>query len=161
VHSYHETYGLETTITNCSNNFGTYQHPEKLIPKAILNFLLNEPTPIYGDGKNVRDWLFVEDHCSAIDLALKHGRPGESYCVSAGNEFSNLEVMNMLLEILDKKDKKLIRFVPDRPGHDRRYALDATKIRSELGWRPKYDFRQALAETVQWYSEHQKLLTIV
>jgi len=157
VKVYHETYGLETTITNCSNNFGPYQHPEKLIPKAILNIFSNKPVPIYGDGKNVRDWLYVGDHCSAIDVVVKKGRPGESYCVSAGNELSNLEVVHMLLEIMGK-DISLIQFVPDRLGHDRRYALDATKIRQQLGWKPDHDFRDALVRTVEWYKEHHNLL---
>jgi dTDP-glucose 4,6-dehydratase len=157
VRAYHETYGLHTTITNCSNNFGPYQHPEKLVPKSILNLLSNKPVPIYGDGKNVRDWLYVEDHCSAIDLVLKKGEPGESYCVSAGNEVSNIELVHMIVEIMGKSDN-LIQFVPDRPGHDRRYALDATKIMKELGWRSNHAFRESLVQTVEWYKENRVLI---
>ncbi|MDH2899404.1 MAG: dTDP-glucose 4,6-dehydratase [archaeon] len=157
VNMYHETYGLETTITNCSNNFGPYQHPEKLIPKAILNLFSDKPVPIYGDGKNVRDWLYVEDHCSAIDLVLREGEPGESYCVSAGNEVSNIELVNSILQIMGKSND-LIKFVPDRPGHDRRYAIDATKIMKELGWKSKHTFRESLAKTIEWYKENRTLL---
>lgn len=154
VRAFHETYGLHTTITNCSNNFGPFQHAEKLIPKTILNALSNRPIPVYGDGKNVRDWLFVADHCSAIDLVMKRGTAGETYCVSAGNELSNLQITKMLLTIIGKDDK-LIQFVEDRPGHDRRYSLDSTKIRSQLGWRSRYPFHEALRETVRWYTEHK------
>lgn len=157
VKAYHETYQLQTTITNCSNNFGPYQNPEKLIPKSILNAFYDKPIPVYGDGKNVRDWLYVGDHCSAIDLVLKDGKPGETYCVSAGNELSNIELVRMILEMEGKTDS-LIQFVNDRPGHDRRYALDATKIRSGLGWRPKHEFSESLAMTVEWYKEHQDSL---
>jgi dTDP-glucose 4,6-dehydratase len=157
VRAYHETYRLHTTITNCSNNFGPYQHPEKLVPKSILNLLSNKPVPIYGDGKNVRDWLYVEDHCSAIDLVLKKGEPGESYCVSAGNEVSNIELARMIVEIMGKSDN-LIQFVPDRPGHDRRYALDSRKIMKELGWRSNHAFRESLVQTVEWYKENRVLL---
>ncbi|MHB1868778.1 MAG: dTDP-glucose 4,6-dehydratase [Nitrososphaerales archaeon] len=158
VKAYHETYQLQTTITNCSNNFGPYQNPEKLIPKTILNALCNKPIPVYGDGKNVRDWLYVGDHCSAIDVALKEGKPGETYCVSAGNELSNIELVRMILEMEGKNDS-LIQFVDDRLGHDRRYALDATKIRSRLGWRPKHEFRESLGLTVEWYKQHLDLLS--
>ena len=157
VRAYHETYGQKTTITNCSNNFGPYQHPEKLIPKSILNLLNDEHVPIYGDGKNIRDWLYVEDHCSAIDLALRKGKSGETYCISAANELSNLEIINMILEFLEK-DRSLIQFVPDRPGHDRRYSLDASKIMNELGWKPRSDFRTSLGKTVDWYKHNRSLI---
>jgi dTDP-glucose 4,6-dehydratase len=157
VRAFHETYGLHTTITNCSNNFGPFQHLEKLIPKTILNALSNRPIPVYGDGKNVRDWLFVTDHCSAIDLVMRRGAAGETYCVSAGNEFSNLQITRMLLMIVGKDDK-LIQFVEDRPGHDMRYSLDSTKIRSQLGWRSRHPFRESLSETVQWYTERKNVL---
>ena len=150
VKVFHETYGLETTITNCSNNFGPYQHPEKLIPKTILNLLENKQVPVYGDGKHVRDWLYVEDHCSAIDLVLRKGKPGESYCVSASNEISNIDLVRKILRLLGK-DENLITFVKDRPGHDRRYALDSRKIRSELGWRSKFNFEDSLVKTIDWY----------
>ena len=156
VKAYHETYQLQTTITNCSNNFGPYQNQEKFIPQSILNALCDKPIPVYGDGKNVRDWLYVDDHCSAIDLVLKGGKPGETYCVSAGNEISNIELVRMILEMEGKPDS-LIRFVDDRPGHDRRYALDATKIRSRLGWRPEHEFRESLSLTVEWYKQHLDL----
>ncbi len=154
VQTFHETYGLHTTITNCSNNFGPFQNAEKLIPKAILNALSDRPIPVYGDGKNVRDWLYVDDHCSAIDLALREGKPGETYCISAGNEFSNLQITKMLLDIIGKDDK-LIQFVEDRLGHDRRYSLDSAKIRSQLGWHSQHPFREALTQTVSWYREHK------
>jgi dTDP-glucose 4,6-dehydratase len=158
VKIYHETYGLETTITNCSNNFGPYQHPEKLIPKAILNLQLDKPVPIYGDGRNIRDWLYVEDHCLAIDLALRKGRPGESYCVSGGNEVSNVDLVHLIAEIMGKRSENLIEFVGDRPGHDPRYALDARKIKNELGWRSKHGFREALVRTIEWYKENPRVL---
>ena len=130
-----------------------------MIPKAILNSLSNKKIPVYGDGKNVRDWLYVEDHCYAIDLVLRKGKAGESYCVSAGNEITNVEIVTRLLEILGKTND-LIQFVPDRPGHDRRYALDATKIEQELGWKSKHDFHESLGKTVEWYKEHRDLLNV-
>jgi dTDP-glucose 4,6-dehydratase len=157
VRAYHETYQMETTITNCSNNFGPYQHPEKLIPKAILNSIHDEPIPVYGDGKNVRDWLYVEDHCNAIDLVLQKGKPGETYCVSAGNELSNNEIVRRILEIMGKSDT-LIQYVNDRLGHDRRYALDASKIRTDLGWKSKSEFEGSLRKTVKWYIQHENAL---
>jgi len=155
VRAYHETYGLETTITNCSNNFGPYQHPEKLIPKTVLNALENRPVPIYGDGRHTRDWLYVYDHCSAIDLVLRKGRAGESYCVSASNEISNLELVKMILNMMGK-DSSLIQFVKDRPGHDRRYSIDATKIISELGWKPEKTFHESLEATINWYKTNHE-----
>ncbi|SRR5579863_124944 len=154
VNVYHDTYGVETTITNCSNNFGPFQHQEKLIPKAILNLLSGKPIPIYGDGKNIRDWLYVEDHCSAIDLVLRSGKPGESYCVSASNELSNIELARKLIQILGKTEEDKILFVSDRPGHDRRYAIDAAKIMKELGWKPRHTFHDSLVKTIEWYKEN-------
>jgi dTDP-glucose 4,6-dehydratase len=157
VQAFHETYGLYTTISNCSNNFGPFQNAEKLIPKSILNALSNRPIPIYGDGKNVRDWLYVEDHCSAIDRILEKGRPGTTYCVSAAYEYSNVEMVRMILRAMGKDDR-LIRFVEDRPGHDLRYALDSTRIRSELGWKPKHELEESLVSTIGWYTQHKNVL---
>jgi dTDP-glucose 4,6-dehydratase len=156
VRSFHSTYGLDTRITNCSNNFGPYQHREKLIPKAILNILSNQTVPIYGRGQNVRDWLYVEDHCAAIDLCLEKGAPGESYCISAGNEYSNLEVVRMVAEAVKQKIENIenyVTFVEERKGHDERYALDSSKIRDKLGWAPRYGFEESLKRTVEWYRQ--------
>lgn len=135
VRAYHRTYGLPVNITRCSNNYGPYQFPEKLIPLMITNALEDRPLPVYGDGMNVRDWLHVEDHCSAIDLVLHHGRDGEVYNIGGNNERRNIDIVRLILRELGK-DESLIRFVEDRPGHDRRYAIDATRIRNELGWKP-------------------------
>lgn len=167
VRAYYETYKLPVLITNCSNNFGPYQFPEKLIPLMLLNALEGKKLPIYGDGKNVRDWLYVEDHCEGILLVLQKGKPGEKYNIGGGNEQKNVDVIDALCDVLEKfrpaaKNKNLsskgIRsykdlktFVQDRPGHDRRYAIDAKKIRKELGWKPKHPFRKAMELTVQWY----------
>jgi dTDP-glucose 4,6-dehydratase len=167
VRAYYETYGLPAIITNCSNNYGPYQFPEKLIPLMLLNALDGKELPIYGDGGNVRDWLYVEDHCAGIWLALQNGKPGGKYNIGGGNERTNLQIVDRICEEVEKispatanpslkgKGRKsyleLKTFVPDRPGHDRRYAIDATRIRSELGWRPGYDFETGLAETVRWY----------
>jgi len=152
--AYHRTYGLDVKITRCTNNFGPYQFPEKLIPKTIIRALRNLQVPIYGTGANIRDWIYVLDHCEAIRLVLEKGRAGEIYNVSSGNEVSNLEVVKEILQHLGKNED-LISFVEDRPGHDRRYSLDSSKIRSELGWRPKYDFSSALKKTIEWYLENE------
>jgi dTDP-glucose 4,6-dehydratase len=155
VRAYADTYGLPITITNCSNNFGPYQFPEKLIPLAITNIMEGKKVPIYGDGLYVRDWLYVEDHCRAIDMVLTKGKIGETYCVGGLTEdISNLEVVKKIIAILGK-DESVITFVKDRPGHDRRYAIDWTKIRKELGWEPQYDFDTWLTKTVQWYADNK------
>jgi dTDP-glucose 4,6-dehydratase len=153
THSYFVTYGLSVLITRSTNNFGPYQHPEKLIPKLIINAISGKPLPIYGDGKNVRDWLYVIDNCEAIDLLLKKGKNGEVYNVGAGNEKMNLEIANFILKELGKPGR-LIKFVDDRLGHDLRYSLNCEKIRA-LGWMPKYDFKDALKETVNWYKNNE------
>lgn len=149
VLSYVHTYGLPAVILRCTNNYGPYQFPEKLIPLAIANALEDRPVPVYGDGMQARDWLHVEDHCRAIVLALRHGRPGEVYNVSAGNPRPNLEVIRTLLRLAGKLES-LIRHVEDRPGHDRRYALDSAKFRAELGWAPRWEFDEGMAATVAW-----------
>lgn len=153
VRAWGETYGLKVTISNSGNNFGPYQFPEKLIPLAVTRLIRNEKVPLYGDGKNVRDWIFVEDHCTAIDTIAHRGQVGSTYLVSAGHELSNREVIAQLLEIFGRGDDA-IEFVRDRPGHDRRYGLDSRKLRAELGWAPSHDFRTALEDTVRWYREH-------
>ena len=150
VRAYHETYGLNVNITRCSNNYGPYQFPEKLIPLMIRNALADEPLPVYGDGLHVRDWLYVEDHCRAVDLVLHKGASGEVYNIGGHNERTNLEVVKTILAELGKPES-LIRFVGDRPGHDRRYAIDASKIRRELGWQPQYDYETGIRETIRWY----------
>jgi dTDP-glucose 4,6-dehydratase len=158
--AYFHTYGLPVTITNCSNNYGPYQFPEKLIPLMILNALQGKSLPIYGDGKQIRDWLYVEDHCEAIYLVLKNGNSGETYNVGGGNQPFNIDLVRELCSILDelkpasKSHQDLITYVPDRPGHDRRYAMDITKIRNELDWSPKHDIETGLRETVKWYLSH-------
>jgi dTDP-glucose 4,6-dehydratase len=161
VRAYHHTYGLPTLITNCSNNYGPYQFPEKLIPLIIVNALAGKPLPVYGDGQNVRDWLYVGDHCSAIREVLARGQPGEVYNIGGNSEQRNLDVVKTLCATLDALQPRsagsyadLITFVKDRPGHDRRYAIDATKIRTELGWSPTETFDTGLAKTVQWYLDH-------
>lgn len=148
--AYWKTYHLPVIITRCSNNLGPFQFPEKLIPLAITNALEDKPIPIYGDGLNVRDWIYVIDHCRALELAIQKGKPGEIYNIGATNEKTNLELITKLLDIMGKPPK-LITFVADRPGHDRRYALDTAKINQELGWKPLSSFEQALAATVDWY----------
>ena len=150
VIAYVNTYKLNATISNCSNNFGPRQHPEKLIPKAITNALQNKPIPIYGNGMQIRDWIYVEDHCSAIDLILKEGEIGKKYLISAENERHNIDVVKSILKLLNKP-QSLIQYVADRPGHDVRYALEPKKIK-ELGWKPNYKFYEALKNTVKWYS---------
>ncbi|WP_291986509.1 dTDP-glucose 4,6-dehydratase [Luteitalea sp.] len=162
VRAYHHTYGLPVLTTNCSNNYGPYQFPEKLIPLVIHNALAGKPLPIYGDGKNVRDWLYVEDHCSAIARVLDAGRPGETYNVGGNSEQQNIAVVHTLCDVLDElapratgRYKDLITYVRDRPGHDRRYAIDPTKIRTELAWEPAHTFESGMRQTVQWYLAHQ------
>jgi dTDP-glucose 4,6-dehydratase len=159
VRAYHHTYGMNVVTTNCSNNYGPKQHPEKLIPTIIRKGLAGEPIPIYGDGKNIRDWLYVLDHCKGIALALKKGRSGETYNIGGKNERDNLYIAGKICELLDEKSPKpdgssyreLITFVTDRPGHDRRYAIDASKIEDELGWRADEDFESGIGKTVDWY----------
>ncbi|NMC47964.1 MAG: NAD-dependent epimerase/dehydratase family protein, partial [Desulfovibrio sp.] len=149
----HETYGYDTVITRCSNNYGPYQFPEKLIPLMIDRALSDEPLPVYGDGKNVRDWIYVLDHCRGVELALLKGRPGEVYNFGGNAEKQNIEVVTTLLAALGKPES-LIRFVKDRPGHDRRYAMDFEKARRELGFEPTYDFTRGIAETLSWYRDN-------
>lgn len=155
VRAYHMTYNLPITITNTSNNFGPYQDPEKFLPRAITNLLDNKKIPIYGDGKYVRDWLYVEDHCRAIEVVLRKGRVGETYAVGGlTDDISNLDVARKILKLLGK-DESNIKFVKDRPGHDRRYSVDWSKIKKELGWRPQHDFDTWLERTVAWYKENR------
>lgn len=154
VRAYHETYGLPINITRCSNNYGPYQFPEKLIPLIIANALNDQALPVYGDGLNIRDWLYVEDHCSAIDLVLHNGVNGEVYNIGGNNERTNMQIVRTILEELNKPES-LIQFVQDRLGHDRRYGIDATKITNELGWRPKSPFEIGMPKTIRWYLENQ------
>ena len=154
VRAYFKTYNLPITITNCSNNFGPFQYPEKLISLAITNLLEGKKVPVYGDGLYVRDWLHVEDHCAAIDLVLSRGKIGETYCIGIDSDIANIDVVKTLLKILGK-DEREIEYVKDRPGHDRRYAIDATKIKKELEWKPKYKFEEALKLTVDWYKQNK------
>jgi dTDP-glucose 4,6-dehydratase len=163
VRSWHRTFGLPVTISNCSNNYGPYQFPEKLIPLMISQALAGEPLPVYGDGGNVRDWLYVTDHCAALDRVIRYGRPGRTYNVGGHGERRNIEVVELLCDLLDelrprpdrRRRRALITFVSDRPGHDRRYAIDPTRLEGELGWRPAHSFEQGLRATVQWYLDHQ------
>ncbi|WP_461534239.1 dTDP-glucose 4,6-dehydratase [Sinomicrobium sp.] len=162
VRSYHHTYGLDMVITNCSNNYGPYQHTEKLIPTIIKNALKGLPIPIYGDGSNIRDWLYVEDHCRGIDLAFHKGRSGEVYNIGGQNEKNNNEIVHTVCTLLDELHpaeegsySKLITYVKDRPGHDSRYAIDATKITRELGWRAEENFESGILKTVQWYLDQR------
>jgi len=162
VRAYHHTYGLPTLTTNCSNNYGRFQFPEKLIPLVILNARDGKPLPVYGDGKNVRDWLYVEDHCEAIATVLQGGKPGETYNIGGWNEKPNIEIVQAICDLLDEmaprkgtSRRELITFVKDRPGHDRRYAIDARKIERELGWKPKETFETGLRKTVRWYLENE------
>jgi dTDP-glucose 4,6-dehydratase len=158
--AYHHTYGLPVVTTNCSNNYGPYQFPEKLIPLMICNALEGKPLPLYGDGRNVRDWLYVGDHCAGIRAALERGRPGEVYNIGGGAERRNVDVVNAICDELGRRKpreggyRSLVTPVADRPGHDRRYAIDAGKMRSELGWRPRETFETGLAKTVKWYLDH-------
>jgi dTDP-glucose 4,6-dehydratase len=152
--AYHHTYGFPVLVTRCSNNYGPYQFPEKLIPLMIANALEGKPLPIYGDGQNVRDWLYVADHCAALELVLRQGAPGAVYNIGGGSEQRNLDLVKLLLNQLGQGEE-LISFVADRPGHDRRYAIDAGKLRRELGWAPVHSFADGLAATVQWYLDHR------
>jgi len=154
VRAYYKTYGVPSVVTRCSNNYGPYQFPEKLIPLMITNALEDKPLPVYGDGQNVRDWIHVEDHCRAIDLVIQGGQAGEVYNIGASCEMKNLDVVRAVLEVLGKPES-LITFVPDRPGHDRRYAIDATKISKELGWKPRYRLLGVLPELVRWYQDNE------
>jgi dTDP-glucose 4,6-dehydratase len=161
VRAYHHTYGLPTLTTNCSNNYGRFQFPEKLIPLMILNARDGKPLPVYGDGMNVRDWLYVEDHCEAIATVLEHGRPGETYNIGGWNEKPNLEIVRTICDLVDEiaprpgSRRDLITYVKDRPGHDRRYAMDARKIERELGWKPQATFESGIRKTVRWYLENE------
>ena len=150
----HKTFGQDVVVTRCSNNYGPYQFPEKLVPVVILRALDDEPVPVYGDGLYVRDWIHVEDHCAAVFDVLMQGRAGEVYNVGAESERSNLELVRAILSHL-RKSEELIKFVPDRPGHDRRYAIDSTKIRNEIGWKPLHNLEQGLAETIEWYRQNE------
>lgn len=168
VRAYHDTYGLPTLISNCSNNYGPYQFPEKLIPLFINNIRLGKPLPIYGKGDNVRDWLYVEDHAAAIDLVLHKGRIGETYCIGGDNEWRNIDLVELLIATTDRLlarpkgySESLITYVTDRAGHDLRYAIDATKLKQELGWAPSLCFEEGLERTVQWYLTHDKWLNDV
>lgn len=163
VRAYHNTYGLPVVITNCSNNYGPNQFPEKLIPLAINNILNNKPIPVYGKGENIRDWLHVEDHAAALDQVYHKGRSGESYNIGGGNEWKNIDLIKLLCSVIDEKtgrpagtSQKLITYVKDRAGHDFRYAIDSSRIRKDLGWRPSYTFEQGLQQTVDWYLANKK-----
>lgn len=168
VRAWHETYGLPIVLTNCSNNYGPYQHPEKLIPVIITRALAGESVPVYGQGSNVRDWLFVEDHCDALALVFESGRDGRSYGIGGETEMSNLDLVNRVLDTLDRErgldagvSRSLIEFVDDRPGHDLRYAMDIDRIREELDWAPRTPLEEGLALTVRWYLEHRDWTTEV
>ncbi|MEK7850375.1 MAG: GDP-mannose 4,6-dehydratase, partial [Deltaproteobacteria bacterium] len=168
VRAYHETFDFPALITRCSNNYGPYHFPEKLIPLIITNALEGKPLPVYGDGQNVRDWLHVEDHCRAIDTVLHKGKIGEVYNVGGNNEWKNIDIVNLICDTLDERLKadgqpqgtaptrSLIKFIKDRPGHDRRYAIDSTKIQRELGWTPMYTFEKGLKETISWFLENRE-----
>jgi dTDP-glucose 4,6-dehydratase len=161
--AYYHTYKVPTIITNCSNNYGPYHFPEKLIPLMCINTLLGKPLPVYGDGQNVRDWLYVEDHCTALDAVINRGKPGETYNIGGNNEVKNIDLVNLLCEIIDeiatelpiKPTKKLITFVTDRLGHDRRYAINSSKLQSELGWQPQESVESGLRKTLQWYIDNR------
>ncbi|TAO04702.1 MAG: dTDP-glucose 4,6-dehydratase [Phormidium sp. SL48-SHIP] len=167
VRSYFHTYGLPTLITNCSNNYGPYHFPEKLIPLMCINILLGKALPVYGDGQNVRDWLYVEDHCNALDTVISKGQPGQTYNIGGNNEVKNLDLVHLLCQLMDemapqlpqRPSQELITFVRDRPGHDRRYAIDATKIKTELGWQPSVTVEEGLRRTVDWYLSHEQWWT--
>jgi dTDP-glucose 4,6-dehydratase len=169
VRAYDKTYGLPVTISNCSNNYGPYQFPEKLIPLMILNALEGKPLPVYGDGRNVRDWLYVRDHCSAIWRIMKQGERGETYTVGGNTEMENIRIVEMICDIIDellpavkgRSRRELITFVKDRPGHDRRYAIDCTRLRRELGWSPEESFEAGIRKTIHWYLDHVEWVTRV
>jgi dTDP-glucose 4,6-dehydratase len=169
VRAFHHTYGLPVLTTNCSNNYGPYHFPEKLIPLIIARALAGDPLPVYGDGKNVRDWLYVSDHCAAIRTVLEKGRPGETYNVGGDAERQNIEVVETICKLLDERRPRedgqarlsQITYVADRPGHDRRYAIDASKLQAELGWRPQHTFEKGIAQTVDWYLGNQAWVTRV
>ena len=152
--SFHHTYGIPIVITRCSNNYGLYQFPEKLIPLMIINAINNKKLPVYGDGMNVRDWIYVIDHNKAVELVFEKGRIGEVYNIGASNEMPNIEIVKLILKHL-KKSEDLIQFVTDRPGHDRRYAIDSSKIRNELGWEPEFNFEAAIDDTIKWYMKNK------
>ena len=160
VRAYSHTYGLPVTISNCSNNYGPYQFPEKLIPLTILNAQAGKPLPVYGDGQQIRDWLYVEDHCEAIHRILRDGKPGETYNIGGGNQPANLSIVETICDLLDElkpagvSHRELIQFVTDRPGHDRRYAMDIRKVRGELGWEPRHSLTDGLRVTVEWFLSH-------
>lgn len=160
VRAYHKTFGLPVNITRCSNNYGPYQHPEKLIPLMITNCLKDKELPVYGDGMHIRDWLYVHDHCSAIDLVIHNGKSGEVYNIGGNNEKTNLEIVKLIINFLGKSER-LIRFVKDRPGHDRRYAIDSRKIKMELGWNPAHTFEEGIEETIRWYLNNSEWIEAV
>jgi dTDP-glucose 4,6-dehydratase len=168
VRAYHETYRFPVLNTRCSNNYGPYQFPEKLIPLMIRNVIAKEPLPVYGDGRNIRDWLHVKDHSIAIETVLKKGSPGEVYNIGGNNEWMNIDIVNLVCDLLDERlerkkgeNRGLITFVKDRPGHDRRYAIDASKIKRELGWEPSYTFEGGITETIDWYLANEQWVTEV
>ena len=163
VRAYHETYGFPTLNTRCSNNYGPYHFPEKLIPLMIANIMAKKPLPVYGDGRNVRDWLHVRDHAGAVEAVLTRGAPGRVYNIGGNNEWQNIDIVHLVCDLLDGRlgrkggeNRSLITFVKDRPGHDRRYAIDATRIRTELGWEPSYTFERGIEETIDWYLANQE-----
>ena len=168
VRAYYHTYGMPTVITNCSNNYGPYQFPEKLIPVVIQSVLARKSIPVYGDGMNVRDWLYVRDHAEALWQVLTRGRAGETYNIGGNNEWANIRIVELICDLIDElapkaggQSRQLIAFVKDRPGHDRRYAIDATRIKQALGWTPAYTFERGIRETVQWYLENQDWVRLV
>jgi dTDP-glucose 4,6-dehydratase len=168
VRAYHETFGMPTLNTRCSNNYGPYHFPEKLIPLMIHNIINKKPLPVYGDGLNVRDWLHVSDHATAIEVVLKTAHPGSVYNIGGNNEWKNIDIVNLVCDLLDSRldrvpgeNRELITFVKDRPGHDRRYAIDASRLKSDLGWEPTYTFESGIAETIDWYLEHQEWVSDV
>jgi dTDP-glucose 4,6-dehydratase len=168
VRAYHDTYGLPVVISNCSNNYGSFQFPEKLIPLAINNICNNQPVPVYGKGENIRDWLFVEDHAVAIDVIYHYGKNGDTYNIGGHNEWRNIDLIHLLCKIMDRKlgrpegaSAQLITFVKDRAGHDLRYAIDSSKLQHELGWKPSLQFEEGLEKTVDWYLSHQDWINAV
>jgi dTDP-glucose 4,6-dehydratase len=168
VRAYHHTYGMPTVVTNCSNNYGPYQFPEKLIPVVIQSVLDRKIVPVYGDGMNVRDWLYVRDHAEALWTVLRLGTSGETYNIGGHNEWANIRIVELICDLIDEmqprldgNSRRLITFVKDRPGHDRRYAIDASKIEKELGWTPAHRFEQGIRETVRWYLDNQRWVSTV